>query len=196
MANRFLKRGGVALAAVGAALVAGCAHHAAQPAAAPAPVPVPSWSPSKPAAPAAVDPDEAFRGVRFGASRADVLRAYPNASCAASQCTGSTQMFGLQASFLVFVTADGTWAARLSMPESTAPGANFNHVNDGLSARYRHEEVVIEDHGNVYRWHPDAARPRQIVLRRCGADEKCKGLDHGVVEVAFFEQDPPLAHPW
>ena len=178
------------------AIVAGCAHHAPQPTAAPASAPAPSWSPSKPAAPASADPDEAFRGVRFGASRADVLRAYPNASCAPQQCTGSTQVFGLQANFLVFATPDGTWAARLSMAESTAPGANFNHVNDGLSARYRHEEVVIEDHGNIYRWHPDAARPRQIVLRRCGAEAKCKGLDHGAIELAFFEQDPPLNHPW
>ena len=193
MTNRVVKLG----AAASALIVAGCAHRvAAPPPAAPAAAPGPSWSPSKPAAPSAVDPDEAFRGVRFGASRADVLRAYPTATCTAQQCTGATQLYGLAATFFVFAQPDGSWAARLSLPESTAPGANFNHINDGLSARYRHEEVVIEDHGNRYRWHPDAARPRQIVLRRCGADEKCKGLDHNVVEVAFFEQGPPLTHPW
>ncbi len=187
------KLGAVALTAI----VAGCAHQARAPqATASAPAPAPSWSPSKPAAPAAADPDEAFPGVRFGAARADVLRAYPAATCTPQQCSGTTQLYGLGATFLVFAQADGSWAARLSLPESTAPGANFNHINDGLSARYRHEEVVIEDHGNRYRWHPDAARPRQIVLRRCGIDEKCRGLDHGVVEVAFFEQGPPLSHPW
>jgi hypothetical protein len=193
-AHRFPKLGAVALAAI----VAGCAHHVAPPApaSAPASAPVPSWSPSKPVAPAEIDPDEAFRGVRFGASRADLLRAYPTAACTPQQCTGSTQLFGLPAAFFVFEQADGSWVARLTVQESTAPGANFNHVNDGLSARYRHEEVAIEDDGNRYRWHPDAARPRQIVLRRCAFDKKCKGLDHGVIEIAFFEQEPRLAHPW
>jgi hypothetical protein len=186
------------LAAMFAAL-AGCAAYVAPRS---APAPVSTWAPPQPeppaapVAPPAIDPDEAFHGVRFGASRADVLRAYPGAACTAQQCTGSTQLFGLPATFFVFAQADGSWAARLSLPESTVPGANFNRINDGLSARYRHEEVVIEDHGNRFRWHPDAARPRQIVLRRCGADEKCRGLDHGVIELAFFEQGTPLGHGW
>jgi hypothetical protein len=184
----------VAVAAVG---VAGCAHHPARVA---SPAPAPGSSPVQPGAPAPLpvpaDPDEAFHGVRFGASRLDVLHAYPGAACGPQQCTGETRLFGLPATFLVFAQADGRWVARVSVPESTAPGANFNHVNDGLSARFHQQEVVIEQGGNLYRWHLEAHRPRQAVLRRCPSDQRCAGLEHNVVEVDFFEQDAPLAHAW
>ncbi|MET0384153.1 MAG: hypothetical protein ABW032_12090, partial [Burkholderiaceae bacterium] len=145
----------------------------------------------------AADPDEAFQGVKFGASRADVLRAYPAAACSAQRCAGAAQAFGIGANFLVFAQSDGRWAARLTMAESTAPGANFNHVNDELSARLRQQKVAVEQGGNLYRWRlVEAGRPRQVVLRRCPYDQRCPGLDHGVVEVDFFEQGTPLARPW
>lgn len=187
----------IAAAVAFAALVAGCAHRpTSAPVATSTPAPVASWSPSKPAAPVPVDPDEAFHGVRFGASRVDLLRAYPAAACGPKECSGTTQLFGLQATFFVFAQPDGRWVARVSLPESTAPGANFNHVNDGLSARFRQDEVVIEQGGNLYRWHPGASRQRQVVLRRCPLEQRCAGLEHNVVEVDFFEQGPKLAHSW
>ncbi|MGN6527198.1 MAG: hypothetical protein ACTHL8_12500 [Burkholderiaceae bacterium] len=149
--------------------------------------------PSAPA-PASTSTDEAFRGVRFGASRAEVRRAYPATVCGAGECRGTTQVRGQPASFLVFAEADGTWAARLKLGDQG--GRNFRALADELGQRFSHYAATIEQDGNLLRWH-DRARPRQVVMRRCVPGTRCPdGVAPDAVEIDFFEEGPPRAHAW
>jgi len=177
------------IALLAAALLAGCAHRA--PAPAPAPAPVSAAAPKPPAPPE----DEVFRGVRFGASRIEVLRAYPGAACGPDRCTGDTHVHGLPAGFLVFAERDGRWIARLTVSDAASPGRNFRALGDELNARYPRLPQNIEQDGNLYRW-TDRERQRQVVLHRCPANARCAGLPANTIEIAFQEQGAPLARPW
>ena len=139
------------------------------------------------------DPDEAFPGVRFGASRPDLLRAYPAANCDPTGCTGDTRLYHLPASFFVFAQPDGRWVARLSVSDAADPGRSFRALDDGLSLRFPAMSATIEQGGNLYRWR-DRDGHRQVVLRRCPSG--CLGLAPDMVEVDYFEQGPATGRPW
>ncbi len=181
-----------AAAVLAAALLAGCAGRAT------GPVP-PASGPVKPPLPPAFEApppaDETFRGVRFGASRAEVLKAYPDAACGPRDCSGAARLQGQPANFLVFAQPDGRWVARLTLSDAAAPGRHFRALNDELGARFARLSETIEQDGNLYRWR-DKERQRQVVLRRCPDGARCAGLAPHAVELDFFEQGPPLARPW
>ena len=184
-------------AAVVAALVlAACASHQA-----PAPTRTVSLGGAAGAAagartsPALPPADEAFPGVRFGATRADVLRAYPAADCSTGQCLGNLSLFGMPASFVVFAQPDGRWVASLAIADSTAPARAFAQASAALRERVASPSEV-EQGGNLLRWRFDTAGARQAVLRRCGADQKCRGAPHTGVELDYFAKGAPTTQPW
>jgi hypothetical protein len=169
-------------------LLAACASGPpAGTAARPAPSPPPAGAPAQ-------SPDETLRGVRFGAARAEVLRAYPGAACKAESCSGTTQVHGVGASFTVLAERDGRWAARLKLGDQG--GRRFRALADELGLRFAHFSASIEQDGNVLRWQ-DKARQRHVLMRRCVPGTRCPAdVAPDVVEIDFLEQGPPLARAW
>src|SRR4051812_45959465 len=86
--------GPLAAALAAALLAAGCAHRAVPLAPQPAPVAVPGPLPGPPpivaGKPAPLPPvpseDETLPGLRYGATRAELLAAYPGADCGTDHC--------------------------------------------------------------------------------------------------------------
>ena len=195
----------LAPALAAALLAAGCATRPvpAPPRAAPVPAPAP-WASAPASAPAPGKPvtlppvpaeDETLPGLRYGATRAELLVAYPAAECTADHCSGAVTMYGLPATFLVFAQADGRWVASIAVGDSTAAPRAFAQANAAMRERYLSPSEV-EPGANLLRWRFDNIGTRQAVLRRCTADQKCRGAPHTVVEVDFFYKGGPLAQPW
>jgi hypothetical protein len=195
--------GALAPALAAALLAAGCSTPF--PPAPPRPSAVPASTPSavvagKPVTgpvplPAVPSEDETLPGVRYGATRAELLAAYPGAECTPEHCTGSVTMYGLPATFLVFAQPDGRWAASIAVSDATAAARAFAQVNAAMRERYLSPSEV-EPGANLLRWRFDNIGTRQAVLRRCTPDQKCRGAPHTVVEVDFFYKGGPLAQPW
>jgi hypothetical protein len=195
--------GPLAAALAAALLAAGCAHRAVPLAPQPAPVavpgPLPGPAPIVAGKPAPLPPvpseDETLPGLRYGATRAELLAAYPGADCSTDHCAGSVTMYGLPASFLVFAQSDGRWVASIAVSDATAAARAFAQANAAMRERYLSPSEV-EPGANLLRWRFDNIGTRQAVLRRCTADQKCRGAPHTVVEIDFFYKGGPLSQPW
>lgn len=180
-----------------ALLAAGCANHPAAVSSRPAPVgaAVPGAG-ARPAPPAPVPAaDETVPNIRYGALRSEVLAAYPSADCTPEHCTAPVSLFGMPATFLIFAQPDGRWVANIAITDSTAAARAFAQANAAMRERYLSPSEV-EGGGSLLRWRFDNIGTRQAVLRRCTADQKCRGAPHTVVEVDYFYKGGPLAQPW
>jgi len=177
-----------------AAVLAGCASHGPAPSGRPINVPVPAGnppgllqSPGQAPLPAA---EESVPGVRLGANRSEVQSAYPTADCSSGQCLGSVALYGMPASFLVFAQPDGRWIANVAVTDATPAAKAFANASGVLRGRYA-QAPESEQGGNLLRWKLDAAGSRQVVLRRCTPEQKCRGGTRTVVELDFFVKGQP-----
>ena len=188
-----MTRAGAIAACALAALVAGCAGPQA-PGTVRVPVVPPASAPA-PAPPGPATADQTFAGVRFGASRAEVLQAYPGADCSGDQCLGSLSYAGMPASFVVFAQPDGRWVTSIAVTDATAQAKAFAQASTELRARF-HAATDADASGALWRWRLDKDGTRQVVLRRCTPDQRCRGTPHTAIEVDFFAKGAPLDRPW
>lgn len=191
-----------AWAALAATLLAGCASSPLPPwpSSAPAPAPAPGATvppalqppgPPAPPPPPVAKEDEAFGGLRFGATRAEVQLAYPGAECGAEQCAGGFLFAGMPATFVVFAQPDGRWVASVAISDATAAARAWTQANAEIRGRWLSPNDGVEQGGSLLRWRIDRDGARQAVLRRCAPDAKCRGGVRTVVEVDFLAKGAP-----